>query len=545
MSEPGCGAGSLGCRGLPWSGLRSPADDAPLDTPRAVLETPADTQRVYVLGTGEALAPLTSDARGRTWELPGTGALAGPDGGQASEVLRLELRAGGRTHSLALPLRGLPRPTPGEETSPEHTGPQLQTPWLEAASQAEALIARHVEAVYDATGRPAPRDSLGWRRGGGHRVTRELSDFLLRWRKVGATRDPRLALIVRLAGQLPRFLSRVCARPRVILRRDRELRPVGRVQELDPACIRWLARQPGLRVAEKAGIKQQVLGVVRVEDADTHENRVVKDLLRRASSAARLYLREHRSFGDHERIDLVRGFERQLRRWSTNSPIASVGGLVGVPAPNYVLQHDERYAPLWRAYVALLRQQNLLDSAWRWRHRVWSETVVLACLTALLPPDHPPDVRSDVLLHAEHVSGRFIDPETVVGSQAWAPDVRLDFVLGPDQAQHYTGGVLASLVRLAPDLILVLRREGLPRPARVVAIWGLLDFQLQSNLEAWLRGLDQELPGIAHHGLLVLPAALQSWPRPPTVGRCAALTLPPLPQRGLDPLQDVLRRLLA
>lgn len=528
---------------LPWAPPRSSQDSgASLSSPRPVLETPADVTRVTVVGAGEALVSLAVGERRRTWELPGTGAMAAEGDGAVVEPLRLELRTGGRAHTVELRQRGLPRPIHGQEE--EEPSGAAGGPWTEAADLTEGLIARHVEAIYDTTERTPPRDSLEWRRGAARRLIRPWGDLLVRWRRVGATREPRLALIVKLAqGQEPRLLEQVCARPRVILRRDRDLRPVSRVQELDPACIRWLARQPGRRVAEKAGEKQQVLGVVRIEDVDTHENRVVKDLLRRATIAARLYLREHRTHGAHERIEVVRRFEQQLRRCSRDSPIAGVGPLAGVPAPNYVLQHDPRYAPLWRAYIALLRQQMLLDSAWRWRHRIWSETVVLATLAAL---HHGQGtlVRSDVALHAEHVSGRFIDPTTVLGPVLWSSGTSVDVLLGSSQAMEYPGGHLRRLAPLGPDVTLVLRRERDSRPLSTVAIWGLLEFQLERDLEPWMRQLDEVLPGAVHHALIVVPAPLRPLPRTPVVSRCEVQTLPHHPQAGVEELLATLRRLL-
>ncbi|MFM8326932.1 MAG: DUF2357 domain-containing protein, partial [Pirellulaceae bacterium] len=105
-----------------------------------------------------------------------------------------------------------------------------------------------------------------------------------------------MALIVKLAREIARLLGQVCENPRVVLRRSREFQNLSSIQEIDAACLRWIARQPGRDIYERAGSRQQLLGVVRKEDTDTLENRVVRDLLHRARVECSNYLSLYHEF---------------------------------------------------------------------------------------------------------------------------------------------------------------------------------------------------------------------------------------------------------
>ena len=333
-----------------------------------------------------------------------------------------------------------------------------------------------------------------------------------------------------------------------MLARDRQLRPAHRIEQIDAACLRWLARQPGRSVPEKAGPRQRVLSVVRVEDADTHENRVVRDLVVRAARACELYLREHRGHGNHARIDLVRRFGDLQRRLIRESAVGGAGRLASAAQPNYVLLHDDRYRPLWSAYQRLVRHQMLLDSAWRWQQRVWSETCVFAALAAidrLSGNAARRTARSDLVLQAEHVTGRFIDPATALGPIAFGPGVYVDAAIGAAALERFAGGALRACAALAPDLTLGLRtRTTTGRPA--VCIWGILGLGLDRGLGAAARHLSEQLPdGV--WGLLLLPelAGAEGAP-PPDLGlaRCSVLRLPMPPQLGVGRLAEALRMFL-
>lgn len=191
--------------------------------------------------------------------------------------------------------------------------------------------------------------------------------------------EPRMDVIVRIACEFQDDLVRLAESPRKILRRERQLTPVGRVQQVDNTCLVWLVRQPGRTAVEKAGPTQQILAVVRTEDYDTLENRVLKDFLHRCISAADLYIREHKGrFQQSTRYRAVAMLRDTCRRLLRGTLLARVRPLSGLSQPNYVLLHDRAYRELWGWYVRLMRRQKMTDDAWRWQRRLWSDFVRLS-----------------------------------------------------------------------------------------------------------------------------------------------------------------------
>ncbi len=218
---------------------------------------------------------------------------------------------------------------------------------------------------------------------------------------------------------------------------------------------------------------------MRVEDTDTPENRVVKDLLRRAHRECRRYLVEHRSFRNHVRVQAVSRFDKLIVSLLQTSAIANVSPLVGMASPNYVLQYDTRYHKLWEAYVLLIQQEKQQDSVWRWRQRTWAERCGLSLLSSVHSlPASGPALRSDMLFQYEHVTGAFIHPHTQVGH--WRRDVsgnssRIDFLFSGQLARH--PGIPKKLQMLSPDYVLVFSsdREG-GHGTRMLGVWTIFDF---------------------------------------------------------------------
>lgn len=199
--------------------------------------------------------------------------------------------------------------------------------------------------------------------------------------------EPRMDVIVGIALDFQEDLIQLATSPRRILRRERQRTPVGRVQQMDSTCLAWLVRQPGRTAVEKAGPTQQILAVVRTEDYDTLENRVLKDFVIRCIAAADLYIREHRSrFEASARYKAVAALRDVCRRLLRDTPLVHVRSLPASPQLNYVLLHDRAYRELWSWYVKLVRRQQVNDEAWRWQRRLWADFVRLRVAAQLIQP---------------------------------------------------------------------------------------------------------------------------------------------------------------
>ena len=152
---------------------------------------------------------------------------------------------------------------------------------------------------------------------------------------------------------------------RKILSRIRQKESLSRVQQIDSHCLRWLTRQPGRSPIEKAGARQEILAVTRVENFDTLENRVLKDFLVRSSSSMTLYLRKYaRQYPNHETIRTVVRFNNLCMEGLSLPVMDSIRSLYELPQPNYVLQQDVRYSKIWRDYCRLIRQEEIAEKLW-------------------------------------------------------------------------------------------------------------------------------------------------------------------------------------
>ena len=279
----------------------------------------------------------------------------------------------------------------------------------------KSFIDQHIQFMNDLN-EFKRRNRLYWEGNCGELQIRSVHRAVLRWSKSESKDNAKLALIVKLARDIAKPLGQICESPRVVLRRTREMQSIGRIQEIDPACLRWIARQPGRDIYERAGTRQELLGVVRKEDSDTLENRVVKDLLHRARVECSNYTSMYRDYSEYERVRTVSSFRRRIIDWEKHSEIRSAKSLVGHVQPNYVLLHEPKYRKMWDAYQALLSQQKQKDDIWKWRDRTFSESCQCMVMSLIHSLAHRSMLhKSDLLLKHEAITGKFISKGTEYG----------------------------------------------------------------------------------------------------------------------------------
>ena len=156
---------------------------------------------------------------------------------------------------------------------------------------------------------------------------------------------------------------------RKVLARERSKVPIGRVQQIDSHCLRWLTRQPGYSPIEKAGARQEILGVVRRENFDTLENRVLKDFLRRCLALSSVYLRKNDKveWGKEATIIAVRRLKALCIGALEQPEFEKVKAVSELPQPNYVLQQDRLYSRIWGEYLKILREEDVAERLWNRR----------------------------------------------------------------------------------------------------------------------------------------------------------------------------------
>ncbi|MCY3768268.1 MAG: DUF2357 domain-containing protein [Gammaproteobacteria bacterium] len=227
------------------------------------------------------------------------------------------------------------------------------------------------------------------------------------WDRAEDESNPRMAEIVRQADEVKFYLLELEKRIRHVLRRNRELTPLNRVQEMDRSSMVWMVRQPGRTIAERAGADQRVLAIVRHESFDTLENRVLHAYLRLASHFARQWIREHERARNSRRYRAVEDYFRLCRRLSHK--LTELGVAIAEPeiTANYVLMEDRDYRTVKDAWGRLLRKDKAEDDLWAWQAESWTDFCVLAVILALYGLDEAKLLaQSPLIWKDEAVRGR-------------------------------------------------------------------------------------------------------------------------------------------
>jgi len=235
------------------------------------------------------------------------------------------------------------------------------------------------------------------------RIWDQLADF---WHDAEKESKPLVSEIVLQALRMPKHLRNILEGLRRVLRRERAMVPLDRVQEMDQATMIWLTRQPGTTLPERAGPSQRVQAVVRRESYDTGENRIVHSWCRLADAVARDWLRHN----EHARASRRHGEVERLRR-AARTAIRDLRELeIGVAPedqlPNFVLTQDPDYREVYEAWRRLLNQKRRLDELWAWQGRTWSDFCALAVTLAVRSIDGSRLVASSpVVLFDDHDRG--------------------------------------------------------------------------------------------------------------------------------------------
>ena len=191
--------------------------------------------------------------------------------------------------------------------------------------------------------------------------------------------DPaKYALVVDLA-RLPELIhpiDRITEKPKRVLQRVHAQERIQKVQEVDIKCIIDLARRPGSILAEKAGAKQRILAIKRTEKINILENRVTKHCCSLAAKAAKRYLNEHEKININKspRKKMVLKLFKESKRLPLKSTFSDVVNLLEpCRQPNYTLMQNADYYKVWKAYIQLVKNEDLRADLWQWNRRMWAD----------------------------------------------------------------------------------------------------------------------------------------------------------------------------
>ena len=167
------------------------------------------------------------------------------------------------------------------------------------------------------------------------------------WLFAEDSKKPKISEIVRQASKITPHIKDLEKKIRRILRRDREKIQLDRVQEMDRASMRWLSRQPGKTLAQRAGSDQRILAIVRKENFDTLENRVLHAYVLLAERVAQVWMDEHPKASATKRYELVDKFRKFSRNFARQLKGMGVGKAEANTTPNYVLMQDRNYKEVY------------------------------------------------------------------------------------------------------------------------------------------------------------------------------------------------------
>jgi hypothetical protein len=338
--------------------------------------------------------------------------------------------------------------------------------------------------------------------------------------------EPLMELIIKMAQDrhLRRALQAIGESPRRILIRVREATPVGRVQEMDAACIRHYAKLPGNSPVQKAGARQLLLAVQRRPSFDTLENKVaawtMAALQKRAESWRRKQTKVALGGSRARAVGQLAKDSQELLESENLRDIKHAG--LAHPAPaNYPLTMEPRYKLVYKAYRELLRYQKLKDDAWTWRRPLWSETVgqLVNCSLLELWPDA---TLSTPFYRKEADRGRWLAAQASAGpfKTPWG----LAYLVDSHDLESASTASLQSLLSDERSLLASLGATGCdlalwwPDMAAVLPIWATLWTDEESRWQASLPRAGQALAKYAaqpnipvkHIGGLLITAHAQA-----------------------------------
>ena len=207
----------------------------------------------------------------------------------------------------------------------------------------------------------------------------QLNDKLAQVDMAEATRPLIISLSERY--ELQHKLEAIAPKLRHQLRRQAELMPVGRIREMDASCLRDYIRRPGRTVAQKAGSKQELMGVQRYQDYNTAEN---KFLVYFAVMVLHLECYRYERSGATQYQSQVRRFRHLIDNFKQHPAVQSIqASHYHQATPNYVLQQNPIYSSFYRANQDYISKKRERATIWSFRNQLLADTVYICLLAAL------------------------------------------------------------------------------------------------------------------------------------------------------------------
>ena len=325
------------------------------------------------------------------------------------------------------------------------------------------------------------------------------------WKNAEEEDEPRISEIVIQAGRMRPFLKDLEKKIRRMLRREREKVQLDRVQEMDRASMRWLSKQPGTTLAQRAGSDQRILAIVRNENFDTLENRVLHAYLRLAEREASEWLAVHKRAFETQRYKSVEKLKKVSKSFSSELKRLGVGLAAANITPNYVLSQDKNYKEVHKSWLRLLRKNTVLDDLWSWQGEIWTDFCALSIVLSLNELTEAELISQSPIVWRETPDhGRWFDqyqPFAIF----WLRDTKriVEVIVRPQENK------LASMLR-SSILLRVTEQKGDVEPKQV-AVWTAhnlvkSNFENDAKMAAQLIAPLQSMHANLKNGIILTPS---------------------------------------
>jgi|GEM_PF-2715699 len=162
-----------------------------------------------------------------------------------------------------------------------------------------------------------------------------------------------------------------------ILRRSREQIPISRIGEMDGYCIEQMQRQPGNTIAEKAGSKQTLFGIKRVESYDIAENRFIKHFFKQIE-------KEYLINKNEEPLANRKSFYNNIKLKNLESEMFKDVKNTNKITLNFVLLQNPIYNRFYRVYLKYSKISRMLLNDWGDRVNFIREITLLLIIQFLI-----------------------------------------------------------------------------------------------------------------------------------------------------------------
>jgi len=188
--------------------------------------------------------------------------------------------------------------------------------------------------------------------------------------------EARLPLVVALDRryQLRRNLEIITPKLRSQLNRVAEMMSLGRIQEMDAYCLRDYVRRPGRDSIEKAGARQELLGIQRFQNYNTPENKFLKGFCELLHLECQQY--------NYQETKLLKTSIDYFLQDPTVQSIQKTASLLD--KPNYVLEQNAIYRSFYQAYLDFIHRRTDKEKLWGLRRQLATDIVGVLLMATLL-----------------------------------------------------------------------------------------------------------------------------------------------------------------